>query len=192
MVLNYSTSSLSNATMLSRYSTCSCFTQVEFLPPSPGSSRLRHSLQLETWTAFVESARCLVEAMVNLWSWRLPIGQLAFRARRDSTSAPCHTSYHTCYHSMLCMLHTCCTPTAPGGQQHIASLPEDFSKSRGVHVVPLPWQHPCHDYCFCRSCWALCFLGVPLAKEHPQTILYFSVSFWDSGQDGSKAANLRD
>ena len=48
MVLNLSTSSLSSATMLSRSSTCSHLTQVEFPLPSPGSSRLRHSVQPET------------------------------------------------------------------------------------------------------------------------------------------------
>ena len=87
MVLHLSTSSLSSATMLSRSSTCSPLTQVQFLPPSSTSaSRLRHSLQPEAGTAtflgrasvwvatvFAGQAGCLVETVVNLWP------------RRDST-----------------------------------------------------------------------------------------------------------
>lgn len=64
--------------MLSRSSTCLHFTQVEFLLFSPGSSRLEHSLQPETWTAtslgrpsvsvatdFLGQALYLMEIMVN-------------------------------------------------------------------------------------------------------------------------------
>ena len=46
--------------------------------------------------------------MVNLWSWRLPVGKPVSRARRDGTSVPSCSSYHTCCCSMLWVLRACC------------------------------------------------------------------------------------
>lgn len=59
-LLSLSTSSLSSATMLSRSSSCSCLTQVEF--PLPSSDSSRRSVQPHSWTSIWVATEFLGQA----------------------------------------------------------------------------------------------------------------------------------
>lgn len=174
MVLNFSICSLSSATALSRSSSRSHLTQLELLPPSSGSSRLRHSPQPETSAAtflgrpavrvaavFRGRARHLVETVINLRSRRLWVGKPVSRTRKDRASAS--RRMNACCCSTLRALRTHWLPGyVPDGQSRTAARPQAFSNAKGVGTVPLSWQRPRHVSRSRESCRA-----APLSQGSP-------------------------